>query len=74
MTCRVQLKGRTYYVYGVSDKGEGIALAEIAQQRMSHKPKGYATKIDAWKFMDNYNTYYIKARCNGDIEINTKNF
>lgn len=70
MTIKVELYGTTYFVYNVRDKVEGYSVAMLANNRMRTGNK--STRIDAYKYMDTDNVYYIKRRFNGDIEINTK--
>ena len=72
MTVKVELNGTVYFVYNVKSKCEGLALATITNQRKKNGNK--STRIDAYKYFDSDNTYYIKPRMNGDIEINIKNF
>lgn len=70
MTIKVELCGTTYFVYNVRDKAEGRSLAMIVEQRRRVGNK--STRIDAYKYMDTDNVYYIKQRLNSDIEIRTR--
>ena len=72
MTVKVVVNKTTYFVYNVRDKAEGRSLAMIVEQRRRVGNK--STRIDAYKYMDTDNVYYIKQRLNSDIEINTKSF
>lgn len=72
MTVKVIVNKTTYFVYNVRDKAEGRSLAMIVEQRK--KVGNKSTRIDAYKYMDTDNVYYIKQRNNSDIEINTKSF
>lgn len=72
MTVKVVVNKTTYFVYNVRDKAEGRSLAMIVEQRK--KVGNKSTRIDAYKYMDTDNVYYIKQRNNSDIEINTKSF
>ena len=72
MTVKVVVNKTTYFVYNVRDKAEGRSLAMIVEQRRRVGNK--STRIDAYKYMDTDNVYYIKQRNNSDVEIRTKNF
>ena len=72
MTVKVIVNKTTYFVYNVRDKAEGRSLAMIVEQRRRTGNK--STRIDAYKYMDTDNVYYIKQRNNSDVEINTKSF